>query len=548
MLLLIISIILLFFLWPRSQTFAGGRGAIYTPLQIATASEYRKYKIDKLPSFRDFCFPGEYAVQKQQAFVGEWMRPKGGPKEMLVFHKIGSGKTCVMIQIAEKYKKKGAPLILLPASLVPGFRAEMRSPCTDGYLSHEERALLDDPVKGPDILAAANKRIDAAYQIMSYNKFQGSWKKISAPIIIVDEVQNVNNTNGSFYKAILGWIEKHPRASVVVLSGTPLFDNPRELPGLAALLRIKTEGVPSPSQVERLFAGHVSYFKGAPDYCFPRVNFRVKRLHMSAHQAKWYVSKVAAEMTARGTRTMVELDNNFYSKSRQMSNVAFPGGLLGKAGLAALTMPLIRSHLAVYSCKIAHLVKKLLRGGLSFVYSSFNGPGGVATIVKCLRAFGYKDFFTEGPGPHRYVIWSGEQTQKEKDTIREVFNSRANDGAQQIQVVIGSPAIKEGVSLARVRRVFVMEFYWNHSRQAQIYGRASRFCSHKSLPKEDREVDIIVYASVNDRESNKKSPLYSIDLYMKAMADRKQEENEPYVAALVNCAVDKKLFELANRA
>ncbi len=565
-----------------------------TALQRRVAADYPKFKVKTLPSFDDFCFPTRFVVQKQQQFLGEYLKPGSPTKEMLVFHGIGSGKSCVAIQIAQQFagraprtggdcavdegpgcsaeddgrpwvskggrKARGRPLILLPASLIPGMYAEFRSACGSGLVTDSERQVLS---AGPSTaayapcVAAIRARIDASYNIMSYNRFQTSWKSQEAPCLIVDEVQNINNSTGAYYKAILKWIDRHPRATIVLMSGTPLFDNVTELPSLARLLRVD---VPKDVQctvadVPRWFAGKVSYFRGAPPYVFPKVTLKVKRLAMSRFQAKWYVSNVVAEESKKGI-ALVPTADNFYCKSRQVANVAMPNGLMGSAGLAQLTAALIREHLDVYSCKMAHLVRKLQRGGLAFVYSAFAGPGGIQTITKVLRAFGWKDYAESGPGPRRYAVWSGEQSQADKDAIRTEFNGAANDHGGRIQAVIGSPAIKEGVSLARVRRVIVMEFYWNHSRMAQIYGRASRFCSHKGLDEEDRTVHIIVYAAVNPGHSSKKeslgtgatahSPRYSVDLYMKDLADIKRAHNEPFVLALQQCAVDRLLFMKAN--
>jgi superfamily II DNA or RNA helicase len=128
---------------------------------------------------------------------------------------------------------------------------------------------------------------------------------------------------------------------------------------------------------------------------------------------------------------------------------------------------------------------------------------------------------------------------REKAIIKDVFNSPANDDASQIQVVIGSSAIKEGVSLMRVRTVHVLETYWNHSRLDQIIGRAVRYCSHKSLPARDRSVLVYIYASTAGKLSKLPTPMESIDLYMLDIADKKRDDIEPYMEAFATVAIDK---------
>jgi hypothetical protein len=51
----------------------------------------------------------------------------------------------------------------------------------------------------------------------------------------------------------------------------------------------------------------------------------------------------------------------------------------------------------------------------------------------------------------------------------------------------------EGISLANVRQVHIMEPYWNYVRLDQVKGRAIRICSHMDLPVDERNVDIFTY-------------------------------------------------------
>ena len=546
----------------RVRTYHGGMlGAgprpYYQQLQLDAARKYSKYKKKpkKIP-FVDFCYPKSFRIQPQQAFAGEYMKPGSGHKELLVFHKIGAGKTCLEIQILERWKgAKGMPCAVMPASLIPNFRNELRSPCAgEWYITEEERAdlkmLEPDDAKYKEIIRNSDKRIDKVYQIYSYNKFAEEHAHITAPIIIIDEVQNVDNEFGVFYKSLLKWIRKHPKAAVVVMSGTPIFDKPKELVSIAELMHIEppvVDGVKTllPRDILSLFAGKVSYYAGAPAYTFPEAQVKILKCPMSSFQAKWYKSQVEIEMSKQGKLLSKEITNDFYIKSRQRSNIVYPNGLTGISGLTALTKATIMNNLGTYSCKFNMLIRKLLRGKLSFVYTSFTGPGGISAIKKILAAHGYLNFAVHGPGKRRYAIFSGEETLREKDAIRAVFNSPANDDASRLQIVIGSPAIKEGISLMRVKQVHVLELYWNHSRLEQIFGRAVRYCSHKSLPRAERVVSIYLYAAVDRRSkiktdpNHKYTPLASIDLYMLEIADKKKDEAEPYVEALMECAVDK---------
>jgi hypothetical protein len=54
----------------------------------------------------------------------------------------------------------------------------------------------------------------------------------------------------------------------------------------------------------------------------------------------------------------------------------------------------------------------------------------------------------------------------------------------------------EGVSFKNVKQVHITEPWWNESRIEQILARASRYCSHSSLPLEEQYVDIYRHYSV----------------------------------------------------
>ena len=500
-------------------------------------------------SFEAFCYPKSYKVQEHQKFVGDYMSPDKKHNSMLVFHRIGGGKTCASIQIGEKWLKRGKPLFIMPASLIPGFRNELRSGCAgEKYIKSADAQKLKNNIGSLEwqaVIDASDLKINSAYDLMSYDSFRIKWVNevltSKPPILIIDEVQNVTNPKGETFRCLLEFIQANPKMPVVLMTATPIFDHPEEIMSLAKMLRADVfKDVLNFKDIRTVFAGKVSYFAGAPDYTYPKVTVDVLPLLMSAFQTKWYLSEVEAEKNKAGLIKIKEVPNSFYIKSRQRANVVYPSGLSGAEGLQALMKKLHRGDLKKYSVKAAKLLSFLKSGRLSFVYSPFTGAGGIEFYTSVLHEAGWRDFNKYGSGAKRYAVWSGGQTLKDKNKIREVFNSSSNDDGSKIQVVVGSPAIKEGVSLMRVRQVHILEGYWNHSRLEQIYGRAVRYCSHKSLPEADRTVNIYIYAAYTKKipKSIKITPEVSIDAYMLKIADEKREEAEPYVKALMDCAVD----------
>ena len=69
--------------------------------------KYKKFKINKdKRTLKDICYPRNFKLQKPQKFVPEYINPKNNNKGILVYHRIGSGKTCTAIRVAEEWKKK----------------------------------------------------------------------------------------------------------------------------------------------------------------------------------------------------------------------------------------------------------------------------------------------------------------------------------------------------------------------------------------------------------------------------------------------------------
>ena len=200
--------------------------------------KYKKYKIEKKLTFRQICYPKKFTFQQPQLFVSNYIHPDTKYKGLLLYHKIGAGKTCAAVKIAENFKGKRNIIMVCPASLVGNFYKEIRSECTgDEYLSKLDRANLKtlnvQSNEYKKIIKSLNKQIDLNYQIYSYNKFTelllNRKIKLDNSLLIIDEVQNIVSEYGSYYKIILNAITKAKNIRLVIMSATPIFDKPFEL-------------------------------------------------------------------------------------------------------------------------------------------------------------------------------------------------------------------------------------------------------------------------------------------------------------------------------
>ncbi len=549
--------------------------------------KYKKFQLgSKKLSFKQICYPEQFTYQLPQLFVSNYINPTTSYKGLLLYHKIGAGKTCAAVLIAEQWISKREVIFICPASLVGNFYKEIRSECTgNSYMSSKEREELSKmnvtSKEYRDRIKEINDKIDKSYKIYSYNKFVSLVNdkriKLNNTLLIIDEVQNIVSEYGSYYQVISEIINKAPDSlRTVIMSATPIFDKPMELGLTLNLLRPKEPfpigqkfndqyinyqiinnkpnyNIKNEQDLRLKLNGLVSYYQGAPSYVFPERINRIIYCPMSKYQFNCY--KLVQDREGQINKLdLLKLPSNFFIGSRIISNIAFPNKLVNQKGFDALTPRLMDlDNLKNFSTKYYEIIKRLLKSsGTNFVYSNFKEYGGLLTLIKILEHFGYTNFAKTGPGKHRYAIWSGDEPMELKERLRDVFNTKANENGSKIKIVLGSPAIKEGVSLLRVRAVHIMEPYWNMSRLEQVIGRAIRFCSHKDVDIEKRNVKVYLYIATIPTElreqekeliKDKNQRTITVDEHIYNMAIAKKKLSDQFENVIKNSAVDLLLFQ-----
>ena len=69
-------------------------------------NKFKKYKITKKKeTMAQICKPKTFQLQPQQKFLTEFFKSNLSKNGVLIYHKIGAGKTCTAISITESYKK-----------------------------------------------------------------------------------------------------------------------------------------------------------------------------------------------------------------------------------------------------------------------------------------------------------------------------------------------------------------------------------------------------------------------------------------------------------
>lgn len=532
--------------------------------------KYSKYKIPaSKPTLEKICFPKKFEYQIPQKFVADFINPKTPYKGLLIFHKIGAGKTCAAVNICEKFKKVAKIIIVAPAALKNNFRGELRSQCADEhYLTDSERNLLkkyhpSDP-RFHEIIEKSNERINKYYSIKSYNKFISQLKdgdlKLANTLVVIDEIHNMVSEEGTYYETIYKAFHAAPSSMrLVIMTATPIFDKPLEIAlTMNLLIRDKDNELPIGSEFYDTFLeikktkkdlkfkmknmdlfksyikGYISYYSGAPDIAFPKSELHIVKCEMSDYQFKTY-NRIKTKATD-------DVSNSFYIGTRLASNFVTSNDKQNLEGFTKMKdSDFNMDNLQTYSPKFRKILKKILKcDGTVFVYSNFKEFGGIQVFARMLECHKFKDYARHGAGKKRFAIWSGDTDDLLKDEIKNVFNNKNNEFGSEIKVILGSPAASTGVSFFRVQQVHIIDPYWNWSKMDQIIGRALRFCSHKDVVLDRRLVKIFIYLSVHPKLKN------SVDQHILDIAIIKQHIAKEFEKAIKEAAIDCQLFKNDN--
>ena len=437
----------------------------------------------------EICKTVEYSLKPQQKFMGQFVNPATNINNSLVFHGLGSGKTCTSLVIGEAFKTttKQKLLYVVPAPLVDQVRDEIigelkmyseeemnqgKEPeiwsCTaqcvingkqDFYTNVNDRLILEfleqdynkkrkslndlseeintllkekrrdeamDLKKQFSILQnevniafakvknkkdTLNSKVTKIFQIESHNVFinklfketkDGTWTKrehltntdspllSSSGLLVIDEIQRLVSAGGKLYTKLFTAIYQYmnPKCRIVVLSATPIYDNPYELSLTMNLLRPRMPFPLSRDQFYSFFlgrydnvdddtcsrvtknnyitndscvinkdllrmlsAGYISYFRGGNPNAYPYKRIIVMEHKMANKQKELYIDALRSDVSKdksifskllKGDEFLVKNINSFESEQKE-DNVS--GIYVTTQQFSNIALPIIKSDL-----------------------------------------------------------------------------------------------------------------------------------------------------------------------------------------------------------
>ena len=506
--------------------------------------------------------PGKY--MNHQQLLARFLSSNTPYQSILVMHEPGTGKSCLSVAIIEQIRSedssfKGALILMKSDDLIANYKKELVERCTDGRYKaeklEEDEDLTDNKTK-----RRINKNLESFYHFDTFQTFGSTIEKMKKKsiqqeynhfIIVIDEVHNLRLNKDGQYNRIHTFLHTVQNCKVILMTGTPMKDQPYEIASIMNLINDSDHQLPTknefmeeymietgkkwvinPDKVEdfkNMVNGKISFLRSIKSSvqkkyvgehvdvdCFYQFPLEMKDHQMSAYSKAIHLDKqiIDKDIQKNGKR---EKGRGVYNNSRQAILFSFPGNLYGQEGFAAYKDNFttlfkqmkvgaknfadvktdeerldILSH---YSSKYAACIKCILDHPKAnhFVYMEFVNGSGAIVFSHILKKFGYNT--KGGENYKRYILLTSETVNIEKDIER--FNQPKNVDGKLINVIIGTDIISEGYTLKNIQYIHILTPSWNFSETDQVIARGIRLNSHAELEKINPNVTVHIYLYTN---------------------------------------------------
>ena len=398
--------------------------------------------------------------------------PTSPYKGLLLFHKLGSGKTCTSIAVADEMLKRNMinrVYILSPGSLRSGWISEYCRVCgrSSEYL-HRYFTFI-----------TYNTNIHKEIDILDFNN----------SLVIIDELHNMLNgvKNQSINATTIYNKLMRSNCRILALSGTPIVHRCIEWNILGNLLKPGTFS----SCLEKEFTvtdqqlkGIVSYFPGETGM-YPTVIYKpIIKVKMTPQQYNKYVRTYKYEYLLKPPDPRLKFINSIeyeiklrdyirakkFEASRRVSNVYYDGRycffpeILDKDGIKVqLPKPdkltsegcwidnralSDKNLLNIFSPKFTAIIINILLhyNTKHVIFSWYKTKGGVDMINTLLNKCGITA-----------IVYSGDVSSKKRQDILDIFNSPSNRNGNKIRVLLITDAGAEGINILETNNIHIVE-------------------------------------------------------------------------------------------
>lgn len=478
-------------------------------------------------------------------------------KGVLLFHELGSGKTCTAIFIADemlRLKMVKHVFILSPGSLRLNWIQEYCLKCG----------------VSPEVM-------EQHYTFITYNfdiaaQLASPLINFNDSLVIIDESHNVVKGAQNESEVRYNLIKKinASNAKVVALSGTPFYNHTYEWSILGNMLKpnvfnsvfrnqkidMQAWAAEESRITDQMLRGIVSYFPGnMADY--PQVtrespiivdfaNAKHRNMYLEAlsnEERTKLFGPPDPDMIWEDEEKYERLHKNYvlsiqWMKSRRLANY-FPDGLnLDKNERYLPDLPVEKNGwmtpkllsdpgLDVIAPKMAALIRNLIKPEnlrrKHVIFSRFKENGGIYFL---------KTLFDWCKIPN--LTYSGDESERQRAKVLDEFNAPENRYGRNYLVLFLTEAGVEGITLLDVGHMHLLESQPIGGRMEQAIGRVARTDSHKNLPPQDRTVSVWRYFSAPKNDLN-----LSIDARLFENAEENKKKLKQFHQRLINNSIEQ---------
>jgi hypothetical protein len=519
---------------------------------------------------------------------------------ILMMHETGTGKSINSIAIADAFRKQGRRVLVIVAkTLQNNFRDNIVKYKINNNGDDEKKARTDIESEYKFVSANANNMMaqlrkvsqptgiqdaidsETGVERLKEDKMSSESISLEGTLVIVDEAHNLFNGVVSGSKNARGLYDTIMRTRdirVVFLTSNVIINTPFELvpcfnmiAGYDLLPTVYTEFVDTfidektgnAKNLEHLKArifGLISYYgswyqtagtlnihmkvdrKGLPT----RLPIKEVFVPMSVQQYGSYLLARDKESQQKSfmksnmpslSKPKSDAGSTYRIKSRQYSNF----WLKEDEKVSEEMFERLDTHSPKFKAILDNIHKHDKQHGM--IFSSFVRGFGLTWFAMVLEFDGYIRYNphefepVNGSKAKRYAYITGDMKIEERSSVLNAFNSKENKDGSVIQLLLGSPAMSEGVDTKRIRHVHLMESLWHFSAIDQIIARAVRFGGHDDLPVDQRDVQPYIYLSDYPTGAKKKEePTTDVMLYYKSL--KKKIINDKFFKTLIEASID----------
>ncbi len=579
---------------------------------------------DKLINKKEFNIEDKFGFREpHQELLKNYISTATPYDNILLYNALGTGKTCTSISIAEGLKeqvyKNGKKIVVITKNknLQINFLQELLSKCTmDEYLTDEEREIFNKKtgLAKEKLKRELKKTVSNYYKFYTYGtltniilgqtdirtgkrpeNYVGKITNFNNTVIIIDEAHNI--TGNDVYTAIKKVLDVSFNYRLILLTGTPISDNIKEIFEISNLLNKEAD---LPTRQELLKSGYIekvesskgllkgnlykltdegqniltNSLRGRISYVpqnqknFPeRIDIgeslqadlkgsqKVIFCKMSNKQSEVYKLTLALDNFEEEIDNIENIEeddkllelgeqkgSSLFKNSSDASTFIYPDNSFGKKGFQKYFKTkeienkdfiLYNKGLKEHSAKIYSLLKNIKENDGLVFIYSNYVSYGGTSLLKIILDNNGYSKYGTAGNNEKYIALDNTLSYEQREKYRKIFNSEENKNGSRIKILIGSPLMAEGITLKNVRQIHLLEPFWNMTRIEQIIGRGIRNYSHIALPENERNVKIFKYVAIPDKKEES-----SIDRAKYLLSEEKDRQNKKVERILKEYAID----------